>query len=490
MANSPWLTLRQAREALRIGQPDEAHRLLAPLVAEGYRRAVKLSRDVAKAYLDRSERHLEADLADAAWLDLLAAEQLLPGHRRCTQMRQTLTRLGLAQCRAALEAGQPLTVIEKGVTLRERLVRDQELTFLEEAAQEWLLASDQADRGDFELARTTLGTARTRIAMTPLIAAGLDRFDQKIRERADRFRQAVAAINDSCESQRWETALQSADEALAAAPGSPEARRLRARAWEALQPTADTLPYSGNLADGMVALAVAAVGDGAASLPRAMRATPPTRGIAANPTRYEGAGPPPLPKRFLLWIDGVAGYLVCLNSRITFGQAADNGPVDVPLLAEVSRLHAELYRDAEGYSFESTREALVNGRPVSRCALKNGDRLTLGATCQLSFHIPVSISPTARLQLVSGHRLPQAVDGVLLMAENLILGPGDQVHVPMPQLPENLVIYRSKDGLGVRFRGEFKVDNQPCLNRAEMPLPSIVSADSFCFAVEPVGPRL
>ena len=55
------------------------------------------------------------------------------------------------------------------------------------------------------------------------------------------------------------------------------------------------------------------------------------------------------PKRFLLWVDGVGGFLVCLNARVTFGQAVAEGPVDVPLFAELSKLHAELFRDAEGY---------------------------------------------------------------------------------------------------------------------------------------------
>jgi hypothetical protein len=62
--------------------------------------------------------------------------------------------------------------------------------------------------------------------------------------------------------------------------------------------------------------------------------------------------------------------------------------------------------------------------------------------------------------------------------------------VPLPDVPGNVVLYRGKDGLGVRCAGAFKVDNQPCRDRAELPLPSVVTADAFTFAVEPVGPRL
>ena len=96
----------------------------------------------------------------------------------------------------------------------------------------------------------------------------------------------------------------------------------------------------------------------------------------------------------------------------------------MPLFADVSRLHAEVSRDGEGYVLESTRGVQVNGAAAARAVLKCGDRVTLGATCQFVFRQPVPISPSARLELVSGHRLPLAVDGVLLMADNLILGPG------------------------------------------------------------------
>jgi hypothetical protein len=192
----------------------------------------------------------------------------------------------------------------------------------------------------------------------------------------------------------------------------------------------------------------------------------------------------------LLWIDGVGGYLVCLGTRVTFGQATANGPVDVPLYADLSRLHAELTRDEEGYVLETSREAAVNGERVRRTALRPGDRVTLGETCQFLFTLPVSVSPTARLDLVSGHRLPLAVDGVLLMAENLILGPGAQAHVTMPDAVGNVVFYRSKDGMGLRCPGPFRIDNEPFRDRATISWPCHISADTFSMTLEPVPTRL
>jgi hypothetical protein len=200
---------------------------------------------------------------------------------------------------------------------------------------------------------------------------------------------------------------------------------------------------------------------------------------------------PALPKRFLLWVDGVGGYLVCLANRVTFGQATSEGPIDVPLFADVSRLHAEISRDGEGYVVESGKAVLVNGKEATRAVLSAGDRITLGATCQFLFHKPVAISSTARLELTSGHRLPVAVDGVLLMGNEVMLGPGPETHVLLQDVAAPILIYRSKDGIGVRVpSGPFRVDDRLCMERATLSLPAVVTAEGFTFAIEPVTTRL
>ena len=200
----------------------------------------------------------------------------------------------------------------------------------------------------------------------------------------------LARLHDAAGAGRWADALQAAEQVLAVAPQHAEARKVRGRAWKTVEP---------------ITVAVA---------------RPESETVVAEPAAS--------PDRFLLWIDGVGGYLVCLGSRITFGQAMPGSPVDVPLVADVSRMHATLTRDGEGYVLEAVRALQVNGKPVTRAMLRPGDRVTLGPSCQFQFRQPVPGSATARLDLVSGHRLPLGVDGVLLMAETLVMGGGPQVH--------------------------------------------------------------
>ena len=195
-----------------------------------------------------------------------------------------------------------------------------------------------------------------------------------------------------------------------------------------------------------------------------------------------------VPKRFFLWVDGGGGYLVCTGSHVTIGQAAADAPIDIPIFADLAKVHATLSRDAEGYVLESSRGAMVNGKAVTRAALKPGDRISLGSTCQLAFDQPSPLSPTARLDLVSGHRFQTAVDAILLMADMLILGPGDDPHVPL-QSKNDISLYRGPDGLSVRCPGKFRVDTFQFQERANLRLPANIVGDahSFTFHLEPAG---
>ena len=171
---------------------------------------------------------------------------------------------------------------------------------------------------------------------------------------------------------------------------------------------------------------------------------------------------------------------------MTIGQATPDGYVDVPLFADISRLHAALTRDAEGYLLEALRPVLVNGSPVEKMLLRANDRVTLGTSCQIQFRQPAAVSASARLDLVSGHRFPLSVEGVLLMADTLLLGPGSQVHVAVPDLKQPVVLYRQKDALAVRWSGAFSIDGQRMQERGPLTSRSTATGEDLSFALEPL----
>ena len=492
MPASPWLALRQAQEAVAAGRPGEAHRLLEPLIADGHRRAHKLAREVVNAYAKRALAALDQHNPEIAWRDLLAAESLNTGEKAVTDLRHTLARLSVVQTKAMLEAGRPIDTLDQIAKLRDRGVRHPDLERLETAAQDWVHAAELADRGEFLRTAAELDRIASKL---PCPATGLDQFRAEVESRHARFREAVARLMDAAEAKRWRDAVAVAAEVLAVAPDHREAKAVRGKAWAVATPaTADyVLPDQPNAS--AQARSTSAVAGGARDT-RWDSVRPPTpehtvtRPPTASVPMLSSTGGAPLPKRFLLWVDGVGGYLVCLSNRVTFGQATADGPVDVPLFADVSRTHAEMTRDAEGYVIESGRGIRVNGTETKRSVLNTGDRVTLGASCQFVFHRPVPVSSSVRLELTSGHRLPVSVEAVMLMGNELILGPEPDAHVAL-KVPAPVLIYRSRDGLSVRVPDmKFTIDDRPCTDRAILPLPGVVSCDAFTFAVEPVSGRL
>jgi hypothetical protein len=447
MLGFAWLTIRQAREALQNGRLEEAQRLLGHHTAQGHQRTWELSRQLARAFVERGIRSLRQDDPDAAWHDLLRAEQINQADPAAERLRQALVRLGLVQVRGLLQAGEPDKAGEAIALMRVRSARHPDLQWLDESAKGWGLARDLALRGEFSEALRTLDRVRQLLAGNSL----LEQFRTEVEKQHQRFPALLLQLHGAVERQCWREVVEVAEEVLRAAPQHSEARRARGLAWKAVQPA----------------------------------------------TVHTQPGPSPAPngagesaQRFLLWVDGVGGYLVCLGPRITLGQATPDASVEVPLFADVSRLHATLTRDAEGYFLEAVRTVQVNGRAVERTILHGNERITLGNCCQLRFHLPSPLSTTARLELVSGHRLPVAVDAVLLMADTLLLGEGPNAHVQVPGLKEPVVLFRHRDGLGVRHDGSLVVNGDRCHERGLLPPAATVAAEDVSFALEPVGPRL
>lgn len=450
MLGFAWLEIRQAQEALLKGRLEDAQRLLGQPCLQGHKRSFDLLRQLARAYVERGERHLRHDNPEAAWADLLQAEQMSVADCGAERLRKTLVRAGGAEVRALLQAGEPARADEACAQLRQRLVRGAELDLLEEAARSWLEARELAARGEFAAARENVNRL-CRLQLAP--AGALELFRRELEDRQPTFGALLARLHEAAEAGRWREVVEAAERVLAVAPHHGEARRLRSRAWRAIEPV---------------------------TVAGRRQPEPPTSAAVADLT----------PPRFLLWIDGVGGYLVCMGKRITIGQATSETYVDVPLFADVSRLHAALTRDEEGYLLEALRPVQVNGRAVERVLLRPDDRLNLGDGCQVRFRQPAPVSASARLDLTSGHRLPLSVDAVLLMADTLLLGPGTHVHVELPECKNTVVLFRHKDGLGVRCGGELTVNGERCKDRGLLGSHASVAGDDFAFAVEAVGTRL
>jgi len=205
--------------------------------------------------------------------------------------------------------------------------------------------------------------------------------------------------------------------------------------------------------------------------------------------------------RFLLWVDSVGGYLVCLSDTVVLGQPAVNSSetshVDVPILGDLSRRHALIHRDGEGYLIEPVRAVYLRDQRIEHTTtLRDGDVVQLGDSVRLRFRRPHPLSQTARLEPVSYHRTQPATSAVLLMADSCILGPASSSHVVCPRWTRDVVIHRQPNrqdsgvaqdqpnGLACRTRGEFTIDGIDYKNRGALSMQSRVAAADFSFNLE------
>jgi hypothetical protein len=190
--------------------------------------------------------------------------------------------------------------------------------------------------------------------------------------------------------------------------------------------------------------------------------------------------------KFMLWIDAVGGYWVCLAERVVLGQPAPGGDgPDVPILADLSSRHACIRRDGEGHLIEALRPVRVDGRPVQAVTwLGDGGRIELGEGVQLLFRRPHPLSATARLDFVSPHRTQPSSDGVLLMADVCVLGPKAHSHVVCRNWSREVMLFRHGEQLYCRTPGRFEIDGLACRDRGRLTWDSRVTGEGFSLKLE------
>ena len=192
-------------------------------------------------------------------------------------------------------------------------------------------------------------------------------------------------------------------------------------------------------------------------------------------------------RRFVLWIDGVGGFLVCEGEEVVLGQPVPGSPADVPIVGDVSRRHATIRRSGEGYVISPRREVKIDGRSIRDISpLSDGAMIELGAGVRLRFRRPHPLSSSARLEFASRHRTQPPVDGVILMAESLVLGPGGNCHIACRDWPRDVVLFHQHDELYCRTEGQLEIDGAVCQGRGPLTRNSAVRGDECSLSLEEV----
>jgi hypothetical protein len=191
--------------------------------------------------------------------------------------------------------------------------------------------------------------------------------------------------------------------------------------------------------------------------------------------------------RFLLWIDAVGGYWVCMGDELIVGQPGDQGGADIPILADISARHARIRRDGESYLIDALREVRVGGRPVATTELLgDGSRIDIGSGVKLQMRRAHPLSYTARLDFLSRHRTQPPTDAVLLFSDSCVLGPRPHSHVVCRDWTREVILFRHDEKLYCHTAGRFEIDGVAYKNRGRLQTDSRVKGEGFSFSLEPV----
>ena len=485
------MVLRQAEEAARAGRYDEALLLASRPDVADHHHAVRLRSRLALDLVSRASRRGEADDVHGAIDDLDLAERLGAPLDILAVARLNLGDHASIEVQRALDSGDPLRVVERVEALAKRKISGPTLRRMSETAEAWSLALNESRRGEFGKATEALDRAErlaAGLANAALVAARRDLEERRIGV-APRVEKLYAILTEG----QWASILVAADAVLELIPEHPAARQARQRAWQQIA------------AIGPAAMAWPDRGSRFAKV--STEASPPT----TEPGHRTWVPPPAQPKfkivptamtlptrnnpspvvssagRFILWVETVGGYLVCMDDTIILGRAGADSSADVPLLGDVSRQHATLTRSGDGYVLTAHAPTFVNGRQVETTVIHSGDVIRLGSSLELEFSQPSPVSATARLAIVSRHRMPLAVESVILMAETCIMGSTSQSHIPVANLGDSVVLYRQGANLWCRSGTAFEVDGKSYSGRAQLTRNSSVQAEGVSFSLEPLG---
>ena len=262
----------------------------------------------------------------------------------------------------------------------------------------------------------------------------------------------LAKLHQATESNRWDEASKLADEILHKASRHPLALQMRQRAALELAAQGKKEPQKRN--------PPMQVKEPRNDMATAMRQHPSTH--AREPRRVTDVDPSiARVAPTILWIDGVGGYVLCDQLEVVIGQAIPGNNVDLMIVGDLSRRAAAIRRSGEDHLLQPLQAISVNDVAIDRATiLRDGDLLTLGQRVQLQYVRPNRLSSTAKLQMISRHRWQPSVDGILLMGDSCVLGPGSTSHILCPFWSTDVLLFRNRDQWMCRSSQPLEVDGK------------------------------
>ncbi len=200
---------------------------------------------------------------------------------------------------------------------------------------------------------------------------------------------------------------------------------------------------------------------------------------------------------FLLWVDGVGGYLVCAAPRNVIGQALPNSSISIPVQGDLRQRHARLETVEDRHLLQFLGASQTAGYAIDQpLALRNGQTIDLAGGVRLKYTQAHPLSSTARLDFVSRHRTQPWSDAILLAGQTIVLGPNPNNHVYCPTWEHDLILFRRPDDHPSierwygRYPGKLEIDGREYDREGPIGFNSRITTDDFSLSLEPAfAPR-
>jgi hypothetical protein len=481
------MKLRDARAACQNGRYDEAGAMLADGRLREFLPAKQLAQQVADKMLERAGNRFALGDSTAGWRDLNTADRLGGNGDAVLRLRKNYANQSLDEVRSYLTAIQPAPAFARLEKLRHRGIADEQVYACQQIAARLQEAETLAARGHFTEAIASISRAAAVAALQHKepgimddVAASLQTERERLTAAAEDCRRLSGEMHAALAAENWSTVLSTAEAILALAPQHVAASQARRRAWKAV---------------GMDVTQLGTMRHGArlpVSLQRQASGHRPKGSLSVRSTRHSSrssevdtvAGTENS-KRALLWVDAVGGYLVCLDDAIAIGQPSPGESLALPILADLSRRHAVIRRDAGAYVIEPLQRTYIDGHEIKGpFVLADNQLLQLGDNVRIRFTKPHALSMTARLMLESHHKTQPTADGVLLMADSCVLGPNRHCHVRCRDWERDIVIFRQNEQVFCRADEPLSIDGVTASSSNEIQSGPRVEGESFSFAWE------
>ena len=194
--------------------------------------------------------------------------------------------------------------------------------------------------------------------------------------------------------------------------------------------------------------------------------------------------------RFMIWVDGVGGYLVCCDKENSIGQATEDSEVSIPISGDIHRSHASILSDADAHLLHPIGPVSVDGRPLKHpTVLKDRQTFMMGGSVALGYRKPHPWSSSAVIRFESGNRTFPWSDAVIIAGDTVVLGPNAQSHIRCTRWEQEVFLLRREGRWYCRSFADFSIDGEAIKLEGGIHGKSRIEGRDFSFSIESLDPQ-